>query len=144
MNREIKIYRSDVENMQRKISQMIDELDKIYYWGVTLEQKYMCTGTNARMLRIELGQLEQLYDKTEDLLADESFDCICVDSDEWFEIWRFEEIVDGMFVDKYYMLPDSDEVDEIFEKMKHEYKYTIVDLFGVYRFYPLNSDVVIA
>ena len=143
-NKTIHIYRSDVENMQREIGQMIEKLDKIYYWGVTRKQKYMRTGTNARMLRIELYQLEQLYDKTDDLLADEFLDFICVDADEWFDFWQFEENVDGMFVNKYYMFPDSDEVDEIFEKMKSEYKYTVVDLFGIYRFCPIDKDIVVA
>ena len=78
------------------------------------------------------------------MLANESFDFIYVDADEWFDEWYIQEHIDEWVIDAYYMFPNSDEVDEIFERLKGTYKYIINDLFGFFRFCPVDRNVVIA
>ena len=144
-NKVIRIYRSDVEKMKSQLKHQADGIwDEYYFWKEV--EKYYQTNEIMSALEVwrELDRIYSLYDKADALLADESFDFIIVDADDWFEEWDVGEYIGEGHVDRYYMLPNSDEVDEIFETMKSNYKYTVVDLFGFFRFCPLDEDVVVA
>lgn len=143
-NRTIIIYRSDVEKMKSQIENRMSDIWDIYHFESQLDEEHIYMAISSNEVWAELCRTKYLCNKVDNLLADENFDFICVDADEWFEEWDFEERIEKGLIDKYYMFPDSDEVDKIFEKLKSNYKYTVEDLFGVYRFYPIGANTVVA
>ena len=148
MNTVIKIYRTDVERMKSQIKNRMYDIGDIYNYHADFEESlddglwefYLL----AKDAWAEACRTSYFCEKADAMLADESFDFIWVDADEWFAEWDIEELIENGLIDKYYMLPNSDEVDEIFDAMKAEYKYIVTDVFRFFRFYPLNEDVVIA
>lgn len=143
-NKTIRIYRSDIEKMKSQIKRRMSKIWGIYYSESQWDEEYAYAATSSNEVWREICRTHFLCDKADALLADESFDFIYVDADEWFEEWHFEELIEKGLIDEYYMLPDSGEIDEIFESMRANYKYTIEDLFGFYRFYPIDENVVVA
>ena len=140
-NRTIIIYRSDVEKMKSQIENRMSDIWDIYHFESQWDEEYAYAATSANEVWEELVRTKCLCDKADALLANESFDFIHVDADEWFDEWYFEELIEDGLIDKYYMFPNSDEV---FEKMKSEYKYSMTDLFGFFRFCAVNKDTAIA
>ena len=151
-NKTIKIYRTDVEKMKNAIELRMAQVWDIYYYHLHIEEYYIkyypeeYAGEYFSPMEIweEICRTNYLCGKADALLANESFDFIHVDADEWFSEWDFEEYIEDGLTDKYYMLPDSDEVNEIFQNMKVNYKFTVEDLFGIYRFHPLGTNTVVA
>ena len=143
-NMTIKIYRSDIEKIKSQLERRMSDVWDIYYSESQWDEEYAYAVTSANEVWREICRTHYLCDKADDLLEDECFDFIYVDADEWFDEWGFEELIEDGLVDKYYMFPDSDEVNEIFKNMKGDYKFTVEDLFGIYRFYPLGTNTVVA
>jgi hypothetical protein len=144
INMTIKIYRSDIEKIKSQLERRMSDVWDIYYSESQWDEEYAYAATSANEVWRDICRTHLLCDKADALLADESFDFIYVDADEWFDEWDFEELIEDGLIDKYYMFPASDEVDEIFEKMKSEYKYSMTDLFGFFRFCAVNKDTAIA
>lgn len=151
-NKTIKIYRTDVEKMKSAIELRMSHVWDIYHYHFGIEEyfrrcypnEYVEEYFSPKEIWEEICRTNYLCGKADVLLANESFDFIYVDADEWFSEWDFEEYIEDGLTDKYYMLPDSDEVDEIFSNMKVDYKFTVGDLFGIYRFYPISANTVVA
>ena len=148
-NMTIKIYRSDVEKMKEKLKSRMDKIWDIYRWHNHIEahlqsNEYFVEYLPAYDVYVEVNKTDYLTWKANKMLENEDFDFVIVDADEWFEEWHFDERIEDGLIDEYYMFPDSYEVDEIFEKMKSEYKYSMTDLFGFFRFCTVNKDTAIA
>ena len=145
-NRTIKIYKTDMERMKTKIEQRMTQIGDIYN-SQFAEDYPSAQILGAPFLAVEIWmkllRTKHLNEKADAWLANESFDFIYADADEWFDEWDFAEYKEGL-IDKYYMLPNSDEVDEIFDSMKADYRYIVTDVFRFFRFYPISDDVVIA
>ena len=151
-NKMIKIYRTDVEKIKSKLKEILANIYYNYhikqnwvgYYETFKHKNVYWRNMTLRETQAEIYATNILCNKADVLLCDDSFDFIWVDADEWFNEWNLEECIESGLIDKYYMFPDSDEVDEIFEKMKDEYQYAVTDLFGIYRFYVVDDKTVIA
>ena len=141
-NKTIRIYRTDVEKIQSLLDLRLGALEDLYedyenletefYNGLEdgeeLSEEQLDELAGAETVAYEYEETVNLYNKAEALLADESFDFIYVDADEWYEQWYIEGSIDDGFVDMYYMLPNSDEADEMMERerKKHGHKVAFV------------------
>lgn len=151
-NHTIRIYRTDIEKMKTQIGLRMSHVWYIYnhhldveeYYRKYYPEEYVGEYFSPQEIWVEICKTHFLCKKADEFLADTSFDFMYVDADEWFEEWNLEEFSGEYLIDKYYMFPDSDEVDEIFEKLKSNYKYTVEDLFGVYRLYSIDENTVVA
>ena len=147
-NRTIKIYRTDIEKMKDQIGRRACNYLNVYFYykesGIHRTNKMGGEYISDADVYREFNNAIKMLKELDAMLANESFDFIYVDADEWFDEWYIQEHIDEWVIDAYYMFPNSDEVDEIFERLKGTYKYIINDLFGFFRFCPVDRNVVIA
>lgn len=121
-NKNIRIYRTDIEKIKSQLERRMSDVWDIYYSESQWDEEYAYSATSANEVWEELVRTKCSCNKADNLLADESFDFIYVDADEWFDEWSFEELIEDGLIDKYYMFPNSDEVDEILLNLKQNIK----------------------
>lgn len=121
-NKNIRIYRTDIEKIKSQLERRMSDVWDIYYSESQWDEEYAHAATSANEVWEELVRTKCLCNKADNLLADESFDFIYVDADEWFDEWSFEELIEDGLIDKYYMFPNIDEVEEIHLNLKQNIK----------------------
>ena len=121
-NKNIRIYRTDIEKIKSQLERRMSDVWDIYYSESQWDEEYAYAATSANEVWEELVRTKCLCNKADNLLADESFDFIYVDADEWFDEWSFEELIEDGLIDKYYMFPNIDEVEEIHLNLKQNIK----------------------
>ena len=130
-NQTITIRREDIIKMIARFKYRIDNLEFWYDEDLETKEEYyndLALGMERdedremeieqnEMIMTELEEAVSLYDKANELLADD-FKEITVDADEWYERWSIKGEIDDGEDDEFFMFPDSDEVNEMLKESK--------------------------
>lgn len=128
-NQIITIRREDINKIIARFKYRIDNLEFGYDEDLETKEEYdndLALGMERdeeremeiernEMIMTELEEAVSLYDKANELLADD-FKEITVDADEWFERWSIKGEIDDGELNEYFMFADSDEVNEMLKE----------------------------
>lgn len=130
-NQTITIRREDINKIIARYKYRIDNLEFGYEDDLETKEEYcnnLALGMERdeeremeiernEMIMTELEEAVSLYDTAKSLLVDIDSEGMVVDADEWFEKWSIKGEIDDGEWNKFFMFPDSDEANEMLERL---------------------------
>jgi hypothetical protein len=130
-NQTITIRREDINKIIARYKYRIDNLEFGYEDDLETKEEYcnnLALGMERdeeremeiernEMIMTELEEAVSLYDAAKSLLVDIDSEGMVVDADEWFEKWSIKGEIDDGEWNKFFMFPDSDEANEMLERL---------------------------